>query len=126
MAKSKKPLSIFQQTDFFGNLVNLSSDTWDNHIVVEHPEMVGYESLVQQTIKDPLEVCESTQYDFGAVFISPPGLGPSVEGIRAVVWYQHWSYQKGSATGLVATAYPIDIIRYGNPKVGKSLYRKGK
>lgn len=126
MAKKKAPTTIFEVTDFFGNLVQLLPNTWTNHVMVEHPEMAAYQPLVQQTIVNPFEVCESTQYDFGAVFISPPGSGPSPEGIRAVVWYQHWSYQKGAATGLVATAYPIDIVRYGNPKVGKTIYRKGK
>ena len=126
LAKRKAPAAIFQQTDIFGNLVELSPETWTYHIITGHPEMAGYESIVQQAIKDPFQVCESTQYDSGAVFFSAPGVGPSVEVIRAIVLYQDWSYLKGASTGIVATAYPIDIVKYGHPKIGKSIYRKGK
>jgi hypothetical protein len=104
--------------------VSLTEETWVNHVIVEHPEMTGCEILVQQLIEDPVEIVESTQYSHGAGFISAPGVGPSAEGMRAIVSFGDSGYLKGASTGNIATAYPIDIIKYGRPRLGRTVYRK--
>jgi len=110
--------------DWFGNEVYLTEETWTTHIVIEHPEMIGCETIVQQALQDPAEILESTLYSHGAVFATPAGTGPGVQGIRAVVSYGEISYQKGASTGKIATAYPIDVIKYGRPHVGRPLFKK--
>ena len=120
--KRTKPL--FAVTDYFGNLVECSEETWVSHIldpVDGHPQMAGYENLVQDVLKNPYEVRVSTQHQTGVAFISPPGTGPSPEGLRALVNFANAHYEKGSTTGNLMTAYPVDWVRYGNPRLGKII-----
>jgi len=87
--------------------------------------MVGHEGLVQQVLKDPLEILESTLYQTGAAFVSEP-LPLFPEGIRVLVKYTDISYQKGASTGIITTAYPVDLVNYQRPNLGRQLYRKKK
>ena len=52
-------------------------------------------------------------------------VGPSPMGIRVLVGYGDVHYQKGGSTGKILTAYPIDLINYANPQLGKAIYKKG-
>jgi hypothetical protein len=86
--------------------------------------MRGFEDLVEETVQDPLEIRISKIVSTGLAYISPPGVGPSPEGIRVLVDYDDMAYQKGASTGMVTTAYPVDLIRYSNPQIGRVIYRK--
>jgi hypothetical protein len=121
----KKPSAVFVTTEFFGNSVQLYTSTWTDHILVEHPQMVGYEALVRQVLRDPDEIRESILYSYAAAFISAAGL-ISPQGFRVIVKYDDAMYQKGSTSGIVATAYPVDLVNYQKPNLGKSIYRKKK
>jgi hypothetical protein len=129
MAKSQgrqKPPLLFQVSDYWGNLVALSEATWNTHIIdpaMGHPQMRGCENLVQQLLQDPLEIREGA-YPRGAVFISDPGFGPGPEGMRAVVLYTNVAFEKGAYTGIVTTAYPIDIARYPTPRIGRVIVQR--
>jgi hypothetical protein len=125
----KKKTPLFQVTDYFGNLVVLHEDWWIGHILDPnegHPQMVGYENLVQRVVHDPFEVRLSTKASTGAVFISDVGVGPSPEGIRVVVGYPSITFEKGGGHGTVITAYPIDLVRYSTPRIGKIIGRRGR
>jgi len=122
--RSSDPL-LFTTTDFFGNSIILKTKTWELHILDEHPEMAGYEKMVQGVVEQPEQIRISTDYDSGLAFISSPGVGPRPEGIRVLVDYADTFYEKGASFGVVATAYPIDWIKYGHPKLGKTIYRRG-
>jgi hypothetical protein len=87
--------------------------------------MAGYETLVKSVVEAPAQIQVSTQHATGLAFISDPGVGPRPEGIRVLVNYAHTCYEKGATTGMVATAYPIDVQEYGNPRLGKTTYKKG-
>jgi len=118
---------LFEITDYFGNLVALAEQTWTTHIldpIEGHPQMLGYENLVQQVLRDPLEVRLSKTLNTGAIFISDPNVGPSPEGIRVVVAYANLAFQKGASHGIVSTAYPIDLVRYSTPMIGKVIGRR--
>ena len=43
---------IFETVDKDYNIVSLSQDTWDSHILPGHPEMVGAEGHVQKTVEN--------------------------------------------------------------------------
>ena len=122
--RTSAPL-VFTTTDFFGNLVNLQQDRWVGHIISEHPEMTGYETLVKGVVEAPREVQVSTQEETGLAFISDPGVGPRPEGIRVLVSYADTHYEKGSTSGMITTAYPIDIQKYRRPRLGRTIYKKG-
>jgi hypothetical protein len=116
---------VFSTTDFYGNLVTLSGDTWNTHIVVDHPDMAGCENLVQETVQDPHEIRVSTLSDTGVVFVSSSGVGPRPEGIRVLVDYADAFYEKGASSGRIVTAYPIDIVKYSRPNIGRLIHKKG-
>lgn len=86
--------------------------------------MVGYENLVEVTLKNPHEVRESTFFEAGIAFISEPGAAGHAEGIRVLVAYTDTHYQKGASKGKVTTAYPVDILRYSSPQLGRTIYKK--
>lgn len=116
---------VFSTTDFYGNLVTLSEDTWNTHVIIEHPAMAGLENLVQKTIQDPYEIRLSTASETGVAFVSPAGVGPRPEGIRVLVNYVDIVYEKGATSGKIQTAYPIDVIKYGSSQIGRVIYKKG-
>jgi hypothetical protein len=116
---------VFSTTDFYGNLVTLSEDTWNAHVIIEHPAMAGFENLVEKTIQGPDIIRLSTASETGVAFVSPAGVGPSPEGIRVLVNYVDIFYEKGATSGKVQTAYPVDVIKYGSPKLGRVIYKKG-
>jgi hypothetical protein len=116
---------VFSITECFGNLVKLQKQTWEGHILDPsegHPQMSGYETLVQQVLKDPFEVWEG-MFPTSAVFISEALVGPSPEGIRVVVNYRDITFEKGSTTGFVTTAYPIDLVAYPTPRLGRRILK---
>jgi hypothetical protein len=118
---------VFSTTDFFGNMVVLEENTWRVHILdptVGHPQLVGCEHLVRSVLEEPEVIRVSTQFCDTAAFISAPGVGPRPEGIRVLVTYDDTSYEKGATSGKVMTAYPIDVMKYGHPRLGKILYQK--
>lgn len=123
--KSKRKNLVWDTTDFFGNYITLEQVTWNEHIVVEHPAMASYEALTKSVVENPDEIRLSTQQQTALAFISGPGTGPGPEGIRALVNYTDNSYEKGSSFGRIVTAYPVDIIKYGTPKLGKLIYKRG-
>jgi len=87
--------------------------------------MMGLEMVVQETIEEPLEIRVSTFSNTSVAFVSGPGAGSHVEGIRVLVNYADTAFEKGASSGKIQTAYPIDIIKYGSPRLGKTIYRKG-
>lgn len=127
MAKKSKVIPIvFSAIDYFGNTVILHQQVWTSHIldpVEGHPQMLGYEHLIQQVLADPFEIREGA-WPTAAVFISDPLVGPRPEGIRTVVEYNTLSFIGGACTGLVRTAYPIDTVTYKTPRIGKLLARR--
>ena len=123
--KAKIKDLVWSTSDFFGNSVMLVRSTWDLHILDEHPEMDTYEALVKSTVEKPFEIRTSTQNNTALAFISEPGIGPSPEGIRALVNYADTYFEKGSTSGMIVTAYPVDIVKYGSPQIGKTIYKRG-
>lgn len=126
MPKKRKAADlVWSTTDYFGNYVTLGRVTWDAHVLDQHPEMDTYESLVKSTIERPYEIRKSTKNNTALAFSSEPGSGPSTEGIRALVNYADMYFEKGSTVGMIVTAYPVDIAKYGTPMLGKSVYKRG-
>lgn len=126
MAKKKK--LIFSTTDYFGNLLELTEDTWLNHVLdpTGHPQMSGYENLVKQVVQDPYEIRLSTQHVTGVAFISETNVGPRPEGIRVLVNFSSTAYEKGSSHGIVMTAYPIDTVQVPRPQLGRTIFKKNR
>lgn len=106
--------------DALGNQVGRYRSTWEQHIIDPvdgHPDMDGLEHLVVDVLKNPFEIYRSTVATTACAFVSLPGVGPRPEGLRILVDYSTTLYEKGSTEGLVQTAYPIDFLRYPNPRI---------
>ncbi len=43
---------IFEITDKTGKLIHLSKERWNNHIKIEHPDMVGTDEIIR-VLKEP-------------------------------------------------------------------------
>lgn len=126
MSAKRRIGPIFSTLDLYGNVVELHATTWNAHILDEHPEMHGCEDLVKSVLSDPFEIRLSTLCETSLAFISESNIGPRPEGIRVLVEYTDTTFEKGSVTGNVSTAYPIDLARYRSPQIGKRIYTKGK
>jgi hypothetical protein len=114
----KKSRFVFETTDAFGNPVRLHRSTWEGHVLaLEHPDMAGYENLVEGAIATPFAAYPSTDVATSLVFATDQGVGPRPEGIRAVVLYKDMKFLYGASTGVVQTAYPVDSVRYPKPKI---------
>jgi|GEM_PF-4505943 hypothetical protein len=122
--KSRPKDLVWDTTDLYGNYVILGQATWNEHILIEHPAMANYEALIKSVVQNPHEIRLSTQSNTALAFISAAGIGPRPEGIRALVNYADMFYEKGSGSGSIVTAYPVDIVKYGTPQLGKTIYKK--
>ena len=118
---------VFTTNEPRGNPVHCFQVTWTNHVVtpIGHPEMAGYEEIVEQFIQDPMEV-RFGRYSDSRVFVSDPNQGPRAEGMRATVWYDDMEkYMAGMTFGMLTTAYPIDHVRYPPQRIGDVEFKRG-
>jgi len=50
--------------------VTLHQDTWDNHITVYHPEMIGLEAKVERVVSTPTAIYASTSAAGSFLFVN--------------------------------------------------------
>jgi hypothetical protein len=86
--------------------------------------MSGLEAVVEQTVQDPLEIRLSTLQNTAVAFVSDPNIGTHAEGIRILETYGDTYYEKGASSGMITTAYPVDIVKYSNPQLGAVIYKR--
>ena len=55
-------MDVFRCLDKDGITVICPRDTWENHIVSEHPEMIGCESNVKETTEKPYQVYQDPKH----------------------------------------------------------------
>src|SRR5207248_11623311 len=60
-AKAGNIHELFRATDPHGFEITLHLDTWEKHILVGHPEMVGLLDLVKKTIVEPEVIQQSSR-----------------------------------------------------------------
>jgi hypothetical protein len=118
---------VFLTTDFYGNSLILNTKTWVDHILDEHPIMQGCEKLVELVVQKPYIIRTSSVSENGLVFISEEDAGPQRKAIRVVAKYADLmpEPEKGSSSGLISTAYPVDLVKYPNPRLGRIIYQRG-
>jgi len=86
--------------------------------------MSGYENLLKTILSDPFEVWASAINPQAAIFLSDPLVGPTNSGVRTIVNYRALTFDAGSTSGLIVTAYPIDTARYPHPRIGRLLKKR--
>jgi hypothetical protein len=48
--------------DFQGRLIKLTSEQWNNDVLLQHSYMAGMEQVVRETLEDPEEVRKSVSF----------------------------------------------------------------
>jgi hypothetical protein len=113
MSKNKKK-SVFETIDPLGNPIFLSTSTWENHIIKNHPEMAGEEKQVKKTIEDPDDIFEDSNFSTTCNYYRKQ------EGTRLNLFGDYVKVSVDSVIGRIKTAYTLS--NYGNE--GKQKYTK--
>ncbi len=103
---------MFECTDKDGFVIVCTQETWDSHIVSEHPEMKGCESCVKAAIEEPYQLFQDGRNPNKRVIYKPFVLPPpyQLQYLRVVI-----QYKKGkSKRGYVVTAFPCQGQRKGD------------
>ena len=58
----------FIDEDIFGRTISCSDERWFGHVLVDHPEMSGFEEKVISAIRTPLWIAEDKTSIFREVF----------------------------------------------------------
>lgn len=118
-----RPALALTTLDVLGNTTWLYQHTLEEHILKDHPDMVGYSHVIQPCIENPDFVFASTSSGLSVVFESTAA-GEGGRDLRVLVRYADTSFMAGGSHGTVLTAYPRDVIAYPLPNVGGLLYKK--
>ncbi len=116
--------NAFECHDREGIRVVCSRETWDSHIVAEHPEMRGCESCVVAAIEAPFEVYQDRAFpnrrSIYRPFILPKPMDRSY--LRISVEYKKRKFSK-DYRGYVLTAFPVENKRKGGRSAMESVLR---
>ena len=63
---------MFSTIDIFGRIVILTSDTWQTHICIRHPEVEPYLREIKQTIEEPCLVTKSSSEPNSQLYFDRP------------------------------------------------------
>lgn len=96
---ARKPLFVVRTPFWRIPVATLWDNTWRDHIIKGHPEVIGKLRGVQQTVQRPTLVCEATTPDY-FTFVSHTDVDYSGNPLVVVV-----STLDSSGTPAVATAY---------------------
>jgi hypothetical protein len=98
-----------------GVTVICTEDTWVNHIVAEHPEMVGCEAYVKSAIQSPFQIYQDgtdlKKRVFYTSFVLPKPF--HTQYLRIVVEYRK-NRLRGALRGYVCTAFACKNKKKGD------------
>ena len=100
-------MEIFKCTDKDGTTVICTQDTWENHIVSEHPEMDGCETIVKRAIEKPYQIYQDGRHTARRNIYKPFVLPKpyNTQYLRIVIEYKKKRLTK-KLQGYVLTAFP--------------------
>jgi hypothetical protein len=101
---------MFTVTDPRGYIITLTDLCWKGHIAVQHPEMVGREDEVQQTIETPDYIYESRVKHTGHLYFREIGIGPGGTLYLMVVV----DIRERAKRGFVQTAFIVEGLSKGS------------
>ena len=97
-----------------GNAVVCSQDTWNTHIVAEHPEMKGCEAHVQAAIEKPYQIYQDSKHPSKKIIYRPFILPPPfhTQYLRVAIKYR--KKLLGGVKGYISTAFACQNKRRGD------------
>lgn len=108
---------VFQCTDQFGREVELTDDTWYNHIVPKHRIMDGYERCVQKALTDPYRVRDDRAEPDRINFYRPQTHPKRLKSFVKVVVQYYPPDRSGRISGKVVTAFLTDHFVEGEEQL---------
>ena len=107
--------NAFECRDRDGTRVVCSRETWDRHIVPEHPEMKGCQDSAVETITSPYQVYQDKNFSARRILYRPFVLPRPYDQqyLRVVIEYKRRRLSK-RYTGYVLTAFPVQNRRKGD------------
>lgn len=118
----------FTIPDPFGNAVILHANTWDEHILKDHREMATLLRAVENTIKNPTVIYESSLSVTNLIFHGHNLLAPDPKILRTVVKYPGIldidEVLSGGSSGLITTAFVLRPENEFTGNIASEVYRR--
>ena len=89
-------------------------NTWDNHILGEHPEVRGWESYVQDTISHPYQIYQDPKHPNKKAHYKPFILPKPFNVLYLRVCIEYKNSRLRGFRGFVQSAFPCPTIRKGD------------
>jgi hypothetical protein len=107
-------MDIFRCLDRDNVTIICTEDTWENHILAEHPEMRGCEVHVRTAIEKPYQVFQDGRHPNVRIIYKPFILPKpfSLYYLRVAIKYRKRVFDK--LRGYVASAFPCKNKRKGD------------
>jgi hypothetical protein len=118
----------FQIPDPFGNQITLYANTWDVHILQDHKEMAKLLRTVENTVRNPTYIYQSSISDANLIFHGHNLLNPDPRILRAVVKYPTMQgladLFSGGLQALVTTAFVLRPENEFTGNIGPQIYKR--
>ncbi len=105
---------FFWCVDKNGTTIVCSKETWNNHVLAEHPEMEGCEAYVKAVIEKPYQIYQDGRHpniqNIYRPFILPKPY--NLYYLRVAIKYR--KKVLGDLKGYISTAFPCVNIRKGD------------
>ena len=100
-------METFRCTDRDGITIICTKDTWENHIVSEHPEMEGCEVIVKTAIEKPYQIYQDGRHADRRIIYKPFVLPKPfrTQYLRVAIRYRKTKLTR-KLQGYVLTAFP--------------------
>ena len=107
-------MDVLRCLDKDGVTVICSRDTWENHVVPEHPEMRGCEAYVKATIEKPYQLYQDSKHPNQKVIYQPFILPKPfhTQYLRVAIKYRKRKW--GNVVGYILTAFACQNKKKGD------------
>lgn len=106
-------MDVLSCRDRWGRTIFLPQTNWDDKILLDHPELIGNEESVRQTLTDPDLVAHDVDYPDRESFYRRRALPPPDDQDFLKVSVGFTQGATGEPIGRVITAYSIVGIKRG-------------
>lgn len=103
----------FETVDIYGVAVRCSHDTWDGHVLGNHPMLAGLERLAVETLTNPIAVYDSGRRSNRKLFYREALQPLPFQGRYILVVTAH-DHSSTGTVGIVITAYPVNDFLEGD------------
>ncbi len=98
--------------DLWGRDIVLYEDIWENHVIVDHSIMDGYETFIESVLGSPDVVTHDSKYPNGENYYQAGALPPPDDRqfLKVCVRFES-DPLTGKRVGIVVTTFPTFIVK---------------